>query len=186
MRTQPRRASFRSMLWLLVWVALCQASAGGASADSARPEYEVKAAFLLNFTRFVDWPPSLLPEDNAPFTICVFGDDPFGTALDQLIEGEAVGAHKLAVKRIRRLPSPKSCQVLYVSRSEGNAAGLLSELPPGTLTVGDRETFLHEGGIIAFVIEGHRVRFDISIRAAAKGGLTISSRLLSVARNVQK
>ena len=149
-------------------------------------EYEVKAAFLLNFTKFVEWPAAAFEKPDSPLTVCILGDDPFGRTLDQLVEGERVNGRKLAVERIRRHPRPKSCQVLFVARSEKEVPAILSEIGPGVLTVGDREGFLREGGIIAFVIEGRHVRFDINQRAASGASLTISSRLLNVARSVQK
>ncbi|HWF10206.1 MAG TPA: YfiR family protein [Bryobacteraceae bacterium] len=146
-------------------------------------EYQVKAAFLLNFTRFVDWPPT--ENGDATVSICVLGDDPFGETLDQVVAGESRQGHKLAVRRIRR-PVPPSCQVLYVSRTERDLPALFASLPSGVLTVGEGESFLRDGGMIAFVIENRRVRFDVNQATAMKAGLRISSRLLNVARSVQK
>jgi len=156
------------------------------AAADAKPEYAVKAAFLLNFTKFVEWPPSVFERSDSPLTVCVLGDDPFGKLLDQVVEGEAVSGHKLLVERIGRSPVPKTCRVLFVSKSEKGTPEILSGLGPGVLTVGDGDTFLREGGAIAFVIEDRRIRFDINLRAATRASLSLSARLLNVARTVQR
>jgi hypothetical protein len=148
-------------------------------------EYQVKAAFLLNFTKFIEWPPSESSGLDTAFGICIVGDDPFGPALDQMLEGETFQGRKLAVARVR-LKVPPSCQTVYVSKSEKDAPALLSGLGPGVLTVGEGPAFLVAGGMIAFVVENHKVRFDINPAAAAKAGLKVSSKLLSVARSVGK
>jgi hypothetical protein len=149
-------------------------------------EHQVKAAFLMNFTKFVEWPDTAFRDASQPITICIYGDDPFGPALDQVVEGETVAGRRLAVERLRRPPAAKACQVLYIARSERDPAAIVAAAGPGVLTVGDQDSFLHEGGTIAFVLQARHVRFDISLRAAAKASLTISSRLLNVARAVQR
>jgi hypothetical protein len=170
---------------LLAW--LCVAIGHPVLAAEAEPlEYQVKAAFLLNFTKFVEWPPAAFEDEHSPLTICILGEDPFGNALKEIIKGEAVKGRNLSVQRIGRPPSPKACQVLFVSRSEKEVHRTLAEAAPGVLTVGEGEKFLQDGGIVAFVIDNRRVRFDIDQPAAAKAMLTISSRLMNVARSVRK
>jgi hypothetical protein len=146
-------------------------------------EYQVRAAFLLNFTRFVEWPLDELPSPPDPVDICILGDDPFGTALDQLVAGETLGGSKLQVQRING-PVPPSCRVLYVSRNETSVGSVLEGVGPGVLTVGEGDDFLREGGMVAFLIEKNRVRFDINRGAALKAHLMLSSKLLHVARTV--
>jgi len=158
----------------------------GLLAAEGPSEYQVEAAFLLNFTKFIEWPSVAFEKPDAPLEICILGDDPFGSAIDHLVEGETVNGHKLAVERLRRAPTPKSCQVLFISKSEKDASGIVAGLGPGVLTVSDRDGFLREGGMIAFVIEDRHVRFDISQRAAVRASLTINARMLNVARSVQK
>jgi len=152
----------------------------------AAEEYELKAAFLLNFTKFVGWPRDAFADAHAPLAICILGEDPFGDTLSEMVKGEAANGHELVVQRIRRAPEPKSCQVLFVARTERDIARLLGELGPGILTVGEGDRFLEDGGIIAFVVEDRRVRFDIAQSAAAKARLALSSRLMKVARTVVK
>jgi hypothetical protein len=153
-------------------------------------EYEVKAAFLLNFTKFVQWPATAFADEHSPLAICILGEDPFGSTLNEMVKGEAVNGHELVIQkmgqRIRRAPDPKSCQVLYVARSEKEVPKLMAELGPGILTVGEGEKFLQDGGVIAFVIQDRKVRFDIDQTAAAKARLSMSSRLMNVARSVEK
>ena len=164
--------------------AICLLVSGAATQQT--PEYHVKAAFLLNFTKFVEWPAVAFDDAHSPITVCLLGDDPFGATLNQLVEGEVVSGRKLIVQRIRRAPPPKACQVLFVSQSEREVSRMLGALGPGVLTVGEGEEFLREGGIIAFVLENRRVRFDINQSAAANASLTLSSRLLNVAKSVRR
>lgn len=157
--------------------------------DTASPqplEYQVKAAFLLNFPKFVQWPTAAFEDASSPIAICILGNDPFGATLDRLVEGETVNGRKLVVRRIHHAPAPGSCQVLFIGRSEPDASKVLAGVGPGVLTVGEGEDFLDQGGIVAFVIENRRVRFDINQAAAARASLVLSSRLLNVARSVEK
>jgi hypothetical protein len=165
---------------LLAGVSVCRAAAVQSL------EYRVKAAFLLNFTKFVEWPPASFPSETSPISICILGDDPFGGGLDQMVEGESVNAHKLTVRHVRELPASGSCHVLFVEKMEKDLAETLAKAGPGVLTVGEGDSFLQNGGVIAFVIEGRRVRFDISENAATKAALKMNAKLLSVARSVEK
>ena len=147
-------------------------------------EYQVKAAFLLNFTKFIEWPPTAFENSGSPFTICILGEDPFGRALDDVVTGEAVGGRRLVVRRIDRNPAPGACQVVFIGADVRDISKILDSLTPGVLTVGEGSNFAREGGIIGFVIENRRVRFDINSSAADRAGLKFSSRLLNVARSV--
>ena len=144
-------------------------------------EYQVKAAFLLNFVKFTDWPPEAFADAGSPLKICILGDDPFGRTLDQLVTGEVVNNRKVTVERIKRAPAPKSCPVLFISKPGKELPTVLSGLGPGVLTVGEGEAFIRDGGMIAFVIEERRVRFRANQAAAENAGLKLSSKLLSVA-----
>lgn len=143
-------------------------------------EYEVKAAFLLNFVKFVAWP-QLVDRAQAPaFNICILGDNPFGRSLDRITEGETVNRRPIAVKHIRKFTA--GCEVLFIAGSERDTAGILNQTGPGVLTVGESPDFLRDGGMINFVVDDRRVRFDVNRKAAERASLQISSRLLSVAR----
>jgi YfiR/HmsC-like len=146
-------------------------------------EYEVKAAFLLNFTRFIDWPPGA--PQGAPFNLCILGDDPFDGVLDRIMAGESVNGRKLVVRRLGNEPTGE-CQLVFTEANPKQVSSMISRLGPGVLTVGEGDAFLKEGGMIAFVLENRHVRFDINHGAASKAALRISSRLLSVARSVEE
>jgi hypothetical protein len=147
-------------------------------------EYEVKAAYLLNFTKFVEWPVTERSA-NPVFSICLLGDDPFDGALDRIVEGESVNGRKIVVQRIHR-PQTVPCDMVFVHASERDLSGYLSSLGPGVLTVGEDDHFLREGGMIAFVLDQRRVRFDVNPRAASAAALKLSSKLMSVARNIER
>jgi hypothetical protein len=146
----------------------------------------VKAAFLLNFTKFVEWPPASFANDRSPVSICILGDDPFGPVIDAVVNDEFVNSRKLVVQRLRQLPAVGRCQVMFIENMDKDVPGILAKLGPGVLTVGQGDTFIRDGGIIAFVIENRRVRFDISQTAASKADLKMNAKLLSVARTVEK
>jgi hypothetical protein len=178
------RIKIPSILLYLV-IGLGVATRSSQAADESL-EYQVKAAFLLNFVKFVGWPASAFPQPDSPISICILGADPFGKVLDQLIEGESVNDRKLAIERVKATPIPKDCQVLFLSRVEREMYRTLPGLGPGILTVGEGDGFIREGGMISFVIENRRVRFDINRTTAENAGLKLSSKLLSVARSVVK
>lgn len=169
------------LIGLLAGFAAC---AAGQAPEKAL-EYQVKAAFLLNFTKFIDWPPTS-GDAASPIAICILGKDPFGRALDEIVQGEALNGRPLVVQRITLLPAPQSCHIVFIDSSEKDIPKSLSSIGSGILTVGEGEKFARMGGMIAFVIEDRHVRFDINQTAAAKAGLKLSSKLLSVARSVEK
>jgi len=176
-------ANFRNLLLRFLPIAF---AIGSLTAADQPQEYQVKAAFLLNFTKFIDWPAAAFADSGSPVAICILGDDPFGSALDQIVEGEVVDGRRISVQRIKRAPTPKSCQVVFVGKPEKEALKILRGLGPGVLTVSEGESFARSGGMIAFVIENRRVRFDINLTIAENAGLKLSSKLLTVARTVEK
>jgi hypothetical protein len=149
-------------------------------------EYQVKAAFLLNFTKFIEWPPSAFELPDSPIAICILGEDPFGSSLEQVVSGEVVNQRKVVVRRIKRIPEPKACQVLFWEKPDRDASKALTALGPGVLTVGEGDSFVRDGGIISLVIENRRVQFDVNQQAAESARLKLSSKLLSAARSVTK
>ncbi len=150
-------------------------------------EYPVKAAFLLNFTRFVEWPAATFPAPDSPMRICVLGEDPFGPILDRIVEGESVTGHGIKAERLPQGGNPRHCHVLFVSRSERERiARIISELRGSSvLTVSELPGFAEAGGVIQFVIEERKVRFYINAAAAEAAGLKLSSRLMKVASAIR-
>ncbi len=161
-----------------------------AVAQGAKPtEYQVKAAYLSNLGRFVEsWGPHSRPSADEPFAICVLGQDPFGPSLDAAIRDENIEGAPLVAKRITNTQDAQGCRVLFISSSEENRlSAVLAALGDSpVLTVADLPDFSRRGGMIQFVLDGNRVRFDISVSVATKSGLTLSSELLKVARVVRR
>lgn len=181
----PRR-THRFGVWIAALLLTC-AFATILCAQPAAPEYEVKAAYLLDFGKFVTWPPAAVAAHRNTFTICVLGGDPFGSILDATVRGEKINNQPVAVRRIRSPHQGVECNVLFVNENEEQlSARTISTLnKSGTLTVSDSPGFLDRGGMIQFVRSSDRVRFEVNLKAAQEGGLTLSSELLKVAKAVR-
>lgn len=149
-------------------------------------ENQVKIAFLYNFVRFVEWPGSTLARPDAPVVLGVLGSDALCAEMESMLQGKVVDAHPLVIRRFRSVEQAHASQILFIGRSLQNdlarILGLLSGMP--VLTVGDTDRFTSLGGMIGFRMEDNKVRFEINIDAAQRGGLRLSSKLLSVARVV--
>jgi hypothetical protein len=148
-------------------------------------EFQVKAAYLFNFGRFVEWPDQ---NSTANFEICVLGSDPFGGALDATLAGGTIAGKSVTAKRISSPQEINSCRILFISSSEENRLkeDLQALEKARVLTVSDIPRFSDRGGMIGFVSEGNRIRFDVNLDSATGAGLTLSSELLKVATNVKK
>jgi len=150
-------------------------------------EYQVKAAFLYNFTKFVDWPQTSGNDTQGPLEICVIGDDPFGDDLDKIVKGKSVNERPLVVRRLRGAVDARTCSIAFVSSSERGHLRPILEALRGTsvLSVGDTPGFAKMGGVINFILQDNRVRFEINVDAAQRARLKISSKLLSLAKVVR-
>jgi hypothetical protein len=156
-------------------------------AVAQRPrEYQVKAAYLYGFGRFVAWPANEAPAGDGTFVLCVLGEDPFGMLLDDAAAGGAVRDQPVAVRRIGRPEDGGTCDTLFVSASEQvrlpRILAVLDRRP--VLTVGDSPEFAQRGGMIGFSVDGGRVRFTVNLRATQDAGLMPQSELLRVAAAV--
>jgi hypothetical protein len=149
-------------------------------------EYQVKAAFLYNFAKFVEWPPGSFSDGSAPLRICVLGQDPFGQELRDITQEKTVNGRKLQVDQVVDLQLARACHILFISSSEKAQLTRIFESLRGTdaLTVGDVKGFVQQGGMINFVLENARVQFEVNRKAAEQAELKISSKLLSVAKRV--
>ena len=147
-------------------------------------EYQVKAVFLFNFTRFVDWPTTSFEAANSPFVIGILGNDPFGTYIDETVNGETAGQHPIIIKRYKTIKDIDNCQILFINSSESEQIKpILSELKEkNVLTVSDANNFASFGGMIGFFIENNKIKMQINTDAAKAASLSISSKLLSVAK----
>jgi hypothetical protein len=146
-------------------------------------EYQVKAAFLYTFAKFVEWPPQAFSSPSAAMTICVLGEDPFGSFLDDAVKGKTVDGRPLVVYRLTDLPTGHECKILFIATSESRRmpALLASMATSGVLTVGDTTEFASEGGIIGLRLDGERIRLSVNLTAAERAKVRISSRMLSLA-----
>jgi hypothetical protein len=158
-----------------------------AEAAPALDEYRVKAAFLYNFARFVDWPTEAFRSPGEPFMICVIGEDPFGASLDDVVAGKTIGGRPVAVRRISDARQPGACQVLFVGPSaDKRALSVLTSLKSAVLTVGDAANSISAEAIIRFTMDSGKVRFEINTGAADRALLHISAKLLSLAQGGRK
>lgn len=171
--------------WAAARLALVCALPLMSQGQPAKPtEYQVKAAYLANFAKFVEWPSNGSPADE-PYAVCTIGADPFGPALDAALTGESVGRHPLVARRLTNAHDAAGCRVLFISGSDSDARRVLAGLDKTmALTVSDLPQFLKHGGMIQFVLEGNRVRFEVNLTAAKNAGLSLSSELLKVAAKV--
>jgi hypothetical protein len=166
-------------------VSLCAVTGATPSAAALEAsEAAIKAAFLYKFGFFIEWPESAFAASDSPINLCVVGADPFGTVLDETVKGKKIGNRPISLHRAGALSPDLQCHIVYLS--EGAASQSLPALRKSdVLTVTDVSGGADHVGIINFVIKDKRVRFDIDDAAAASVGLTISSRLLSLALQVK-
>lgn len=157
-------------------------------AQNSQPsKYQVEAAFIYNFARFVDWPTQAFTDASSPMVIGVLGKNRFGSDLAQTINGKVIRGHPLQFKECASLAEATHCHVLFISDSEkSRLSKIISALAGASiLTVSETDNFIAEGGMINLLIIDQKVRFEINNSAAKTAGLTISSKLLSLAISVK-
>lgn len=174
-----------SLVWLLI--------VGHGSAQEIQPsdyeikEYQLKAAFLFNFAKFVEWPPETFADQRSPIVIGILGDNPFRDEsrdlLEETVRNKVINERPVVVKVVQAPAAATNCHILFISTSEKER---LPEILAGlrgasVLTVGETERFTESGGMINFVLEGNKIRFQINDAAARSARLTVSSKLLSLA-----
>jgi len=159
------------------------------SSDSS--EYLIKAGFIYNFAKLVEWPTASFAQPDSPIVIGILGEDPFGATLDRIVADKKINGRGFAVKRVkwsRDFKDLRDCNILFVSSSEKEHIESVIDAMKGLpiLTIGDAPGFAKRGGIINFMLEDNKVRFEVNVEAAKHADLTISSRLLTLARIVQQ
>jgi hypothetical protein len=166
-----------------VVVAVAMSANGLAAEIPVAGEYDIKAAFLVNFSKFIEWPEKALAGSGAPMVIGVVGADPFGPRLDAVAAGRRLDGHAIEIRRIADPRNVGGCHVVFVGvvDAAARAALLPSIAARGILTVGEAPGFLDQGGMIQFFVEDRRVRFAINTEIANAAGLKISSRLAQLA-----
>jgi hypothetical protein len=173
----------RTWVKIIVVLALTVVSVQAGADGTPVGEYQLKAVFLFNFSKFVEWPPQAFADPRDPFAICVLGDNPFGAVLDDAVRGKTVADRPIVIRLVSSGDQARTCHILFVSASERKRMhGLLEALRNcSVLTVGDTEDFVANGGIVRFKMKDARVRIEIDSDAAGRANLRISSRLLSLA-----
>jgi hypothetical protein len=170
--------------------ALCCVAAVGLSADAQnRPieESDVKAAYLYNFAKFVEWPPEAFPSPSSPIVIVLLADSQFASAVEQAVAGKTAQGRPLEVRRVQQLSEEAlQCHILFVSWSERGSIGDLLVLAKAAavLTVSETEGFAQRGGTVNFVVSNNNVRFEVNNLKARTVGLKLSAKLLRLAASV--
>lgn len=186
-RFSREHAKWRSLRYVLGVVAFALTCSTVLAQQPRASEYQVKAAYLLNFGRFVKWP-STAPDKNESFAACVIGADPFGATLDSTLAGETLDSKPVVIRRISKPQDAAACRILFISSTEGKRLReILTAIDQASvLTVSDMPGFSKRGGMIEFVREGSRVRFEINLASAENAKLSLSSELLKVATTVRR
>ncbi|HTZ74541.1 MAG TPA: YfiR family protein [Candidatus Aquilonibacter sp.] len=171
---------------LLALLCICGAAARAQSNQAA--EYQLKAAFLFDFAKFIDWPPSAFAGAQSPFTICIIGRDPFGSFFDEYVADKTIDSRPALIERFAsfKLPAGTRCQIAFISASEQfhYRDVIASFSGQSTLLVGDAGGFASSGGAIEFLLEENHIRFAINPEAADRADLKVSSKLLALAQIV--
>jgi hypothetical protein len=154
-----------------------------AIADGSR-EYQLKAAFIYNFAQFVEWPAEAFANADSPLVIGIAGNNPFGGVLEQAVAGKKAGGRSIVVRYFRNAGAIERCHIVFVCGSEREAMPQIVErcARNNTLTVGDFDEFTGASGMIRFLTQDNRLRFEVNLDAMNRGGLKISAKLLKLAQ----
>jgi hypothetical protein len=180
-----RRAPSRSYVLPVALLITSLLSCGSLIAQSdGLTEDQIKAGFLFNFTKFVEWPPNAFPNASAPIVIAIVGDNPFGETLSATAAGKTVGGRAVVVKQFKDGQDLRACTILFISSSEKRQLAHIFESLKGSsvLTVSEIPGFARSGGMIAFLVEENKVRLEIDLDAALEARLKVSAKLIGVAR----
>jgi hypothetical protein len=171
--------------------ALAAAILGTVIAAGAQPqldEYQVKAAFLYNFAKFIEWPPHDFKDAADPIAVCIAGETPIYGPLDSAVNGKTAGNRSFVVRKVSDAEHATGCHILFIGSSERKRipAFLAGVRQWGILTVGETPEFIANGGVVSFKLEDGKVRFQINVEAADEEQLRISSKLLNLAEIVKR
>ena len=149
-------------------------------------EYQIKAAFLFNFTQFVEWPVNALPEPGTPLVIGILGEDPFGNFLEETVTGEKVNGHPLVIQHYKNIEEVETCHILFINQAETNKPdqAVINLKGKYILTVSDGNNFIKQGGMIRFLTKNNTIQIQINPEAAKEASLIVSSKLLRISEVV--
>jgi hypothetical protein len=157
---------------------------GAAGQSLAAPE--LRAAYLFNFTQFIDWPAETVPPGTA-LTLCIVNDDRVADAVDHTIKGRTVGGHTLTVRRLKPNTPLPTCHVLYLAGADLKRSLAFVETVKGVfvLTVSDAKRFADSGGMVELFVENGHMRFAVNVDALQRARIRLSSRVLELAKIVR-
>jgi hypothetical protein len=185
-RVLPGVASLRvyERLFAVMILSAYTISAPRVAAQSDLGEYDVKAAFLFNFAKFVDWPDASFADARRPIVIGALGENPFGDGLDRIVAGQTVKGRTIRIDKYRFGDDLRACHILFISESEqAHVPKILASLQgANVLTVSDIDGFAKGGGVVQFVLEENKVHFVINLDSATRAKLKINSKLLALAQ----
>ena len=174
----------RFKFYMLILLLFTSVSTVAQMRYTANPsEYQVKASFLYNFARFIQWPDDRFSDENSPIRILIAGNDPFGIDIDKTVEGKRVNGRRIEIRRSQEINTLEFCHILFIKpdKKEEMVKILESVKNESILTVGETEGFLQAGGILNFIIRDNRVRFIINPEAASRSRIWVSAQLLKLA-----
>lgn len=178
--------SIRCVALLAIFPLLLAGTGEKTKAQTTSDEYRVKAAFIFHFAQLVDWPSDRQTGTDNSLVLCTLGEDPFQGMLEAMVAGKEVGDRVIRVRHLANLLDVQACQILFLGKEQSKRIPVvvanLHNAP--VLTVGETADFLDSGGMIDFLLEENKVRFDINLNAAEAAGLKIGSRLLVLAQHV--
>jgi hypothetical protein len=179
--------SRRAVLGAVAALLLCLARPVPAQESQELPEYVLKAGFLYNFAKYVDWPVAAFDREDSPIVIGVAGRDPFGPDLEKTFQGKAVKGRAFLIERFAEPADIRRCHMLFVAKTDKARQSeiLASASKWPVLTVGEEEGFARSGGVTSILIENAKPRLEVNPEAAEKAGLTISAKLLKAATVVR-
>ena len=178
----------RRLIIFMVMMMLGQASCALAQDSEASSEYLIKAGYIYNFAKLVEWPATAFAQPDSPIVIGIIGNDPFGPIIDKVLEGKKVNGHPFLIKRLKATADVKECHILFIGSSLSSHVADTIRLTRGThiLTISEIPGFADRGGIINLTLEQNKVRFEVNVDAAKEADLNISSRLLVLAKVIQQ
>jgi hypothetical protein len=189
LRPHPRQRSIEGCVRLrrLILATVVCLSCMGATQAQAQSEDQIKAAFLFNFARYVEWPTTAFAGPDTAVRICMAGSTAFANVVAQTVSGKSVENRPVRVDTLAELSGASDCHILYLGEGIGSAAADVASSLSGVsvFTVADRAGFAKQGGMANFIRADNKVRFEINPSAAKMAGLKVSSRLLRLAKVVE-
>jgi hypothetical protein len=178
----------RRLMIVILMTLLGQASHAWAQDAEASSEYLIKAGYIYNFAKLVEWPATAFAQPNSPIVIGIVGTDPFGPIIDKVLEGKKINGHPFLIRRLRPTADVKECHIVFIGSSMEPHIADAIRLTRGSpiLTISEIPGFADHGGIIHLTLEQNKVRFEVNVDAAKEADLNISSRLLVLAKVIQQ